>query len=92
MKTIVAAAMLLALTPALACAADILTAKMQPVGGGSASVHYQTTTHEACTKFLEMYREARESGTQVSLTMRNPDFTGIVLDAHCIDKNGKVHS
>jgi hypothetical protein len=28
----------------------------------------------------------------MSLTMRNPDFTGIVLDAHCIDKDRKVHS
>ena len=27
----------------------------------------------------------------MTLTMRNPDFTGFVLEAYCIDTDGKVH-
>jgi hypothetical protein len=97
MKTILAAAvLLLALTPALASAAstgDVLIAKMEPLNEpGTVSLHSQfPITHKACKSLLQQFREIREAGDWMTLTMRNPDFTGFVLEAYCIDTDGKVH-
>jgi hypothetical protein len=96
MKTILATAMLLlALTPALAgvvSTGDVLIAKMESLNDRTVSLHSQfPVTHEACTSVLRQFREIREAGDWMTLRMRSPDFTGFVLEAYCIDPDGKVH-
>ncbi len=84
---LVALAMLVASAPAAASASDILMAVMQDASG-QMSMHQQVTSAEDCAAFLETFRAQRAEGGKTELTLRDPDFTGTVIEPLCVHEDG----
>jgi hypothetical protein len=75
------------LCPMPANAAEVLLAVLQDKEGKT-SLHKITLIDGACIQLLTNFREQAKNDRPIWLTLPQPDFTGMVIEAHCIMPDG----
>jgi hypothetical protein len=57
---------------------------------GLKSVHKVILKDSFCVLYVNRFVEQSKNGSPVTLTLPEPDFTGRVLEAHCIMPDGSI--
>jgi hypothetical protein len=55
---------------------------------GEKSLHRVTLIDGACIQLLTNFRKQAENNRPIWLTLPKPDFTGMVIEAHCVMPDG----
>lgn len=76
--------------PGHAESADEVFMALMEDGDGVQSIHQASTTRADCDEFLAEFKETTREGKAMWLTLTDPDYTGIVLEAYCIDPDGHI--
>jgi hypothetical protein len=70
--------------------AEIFVAVMQDTAGKT-SIHHQSLKDGACVQLLTRFGEQAKNGLPIMLTFEeSPQFTGKVVEAHCVMPDGSV--
>ncbi len=57
---------------------------------GIVSTHAQASNTEQCAAFLDLFRERRNAGVKLVITLHDPEFTGVVLASVCLHDDGTM--
>jgi hypothetical protein len=83
----VALSVILSVPITAAVGADILIAVMEDENGEQ-NIHHQAIDADDCAALLETFQEQSAAGRGITLTFRDPDFTGLLIEPYCLHEDG----
>jgi len=79
----------LSLLPGTAHAAEILITLMHDEAGRR-SIHQVSLNDGYCVELVTRFGKQAKNGLPVTLTLPEPDFTGVVIEAYCVMPDGST--
>jgi hypothetical protein len=86
---LIGVAALSVLSASAAHAAEILIALMHDEAG-KRSIHQASLKDGYCVELVTSFGKQAKNGLPVTLTLPAPDFTGVVIEAHCVMPGGST--
>jgi hypothetical protein len=88
-KLLLASIAALFLATGTAHAAEVLITVMQDEAGRH-SIHQVSLKDGYCVELVTRFNKQAKNGLPVTLTLPEPDFTGVVIEAHCVMPDGSA--
>ena len=85
----IAAAIVVAVKVIQARATEVLIAVMND-DAGKTTIHQVNLKDTYCVALVNKFHEDAKNGKPITLTLPNPTFTGIVVEAHCVMPDGSI--
>jgi len=70
-------------------ATEVLIAVMND-DAGKTTIHQVNLKDTYCVALVNKFHEDAKNGKPITLTLPNPTFTGIVVEAHCVMPDGSI--